>query len=104
MASREMRTRIRYAKTGSTVICSKSKRHPNGCLLSDGNFAVGKYTHSLRLASELADLRSGYANPHSLRENGFDRHLFQKQKAPEWVLTKTGISPTGNISTLAPGE
>ena len=28
-----------------------------------GNFAFGEYTSALRLASELADLRAGYANP-----------------------------------------
>ena len=31
------------------------------------NFAYGEYTHTLRLASELADLRAGYANSLPLR-------------------------------------
>ena len=30
----------------------------------DGYFAFGEYTHTLRLASELADHRVGCANPH----------------------------------------
>ena len=38
-----------------------SKKIPSGKkpLIKDGNFAFGEYTNSLRLASELADLRSG---------------------------------------------
>ena len=40
-----------------------------------GNFSRTEYTHALRLASELADLRVvGYANPYSnaLRLSAFD--------------------------------
>jgi len=39
------------------------------CLVEkNGNFAIGEYTHALRLASELAELRAGYANPYSVAE------------------------------------
>ena len=46
---------------------SKQKAHPMSGWAnpkSDGYFAFGEYTHTLRLASELADLRVGCANPH----------------------------------------
>ena len=32
-------------------------------IIQDGNFAFGEYLHTLRLASELADLRVADANP-----------------------------------------
>jgi hypothetical protein len=31
--------------------------------MSNGNFIKDEYTHTLRLESELSDLRVGYANP-----------------------------------------
>ena len=37
----------------------------------EGNFAVGEYTHVLRLTSELVDLRTGYANPISRGARGW---------------------------------
>ena len=52
--------------------CRLASRRRNGNLphkaaifasQSNGNFACGENTHALRLPSELADLRAGYANP-----------------------------------------
>ena len=34
------------------------------CEIEYGNFIVDEYTHTLRLESELSDLRVGYANPY----------------------------------------
>ena len=35
--------------------------------MSNGNFIKDEYTHTLRLESELSDLRVGYANPYRAR-------------------------------------
>ena len=45
-----------------------------------GNFITDEYTRTLRLASELSDLRVGYANPYSnaLRLSVFDVGTGQK--------------------------
>jgi len=45
-----------------------------------GNFITDEYTHTLRLESELSDLRVGYANPYSNapRLSAFDVGTGQK--------------------------
>ena len=53
-------------------LCGKQKGHPQGVSLLFGAegvvFTKGEDTHTLRLTSELVDLRVEYANPRSLRE------------------------------------
>ena len=39
--------------------------------LGRGVFTIGEDTHTLRLKSELFDLRVGYANPRAFWANGF---------------------------------
>ncbi len=41
---------------------------PKYCNVEYGNFITDEYTHTLRLKSELFDLRVGYANPYSKRK------------------------------------
>ena len=45
-----------------------------------GNFIKDEYTHSLRLESELSDLRSGYANPATTSQGEIPRTGHQKEK------------------------
>ena len=68
----------------------------------NGNFACGEDTLALRLPSELADLRAGYANPFPLRfayGSGFFLRVPQKRgllAAPFSVAPATGIEPITN--------
>ena len=41
----------------------------------NGYFAAGEYTHTLRLTSELVDLRVGYANPVLKAQGAFNTRL-----------------------------
>ena len=43
--------------------------------LGRGVFTIGEDTHTLRLKSELFDLRVGYANPRAFWANGFQDRL-----------------------------
>ncbi|MBQ7375102.1 MAG: hypothetical protein IJW61_03930 [Clostridia bacterium] len=47
---------------------------PKYCNAEYGNFITDEYTHTLRLESELSDLRVGYANPYpeNLGFSGWD--------------------------------
>ena len=72
------------------------------CFESYGYFAQKReYTHTLRLESELSDLRVGYANPcaHAEAVRFFDpaRGIGKKKSTTNVVLfflvTRTGIEP-----------
>ena len=48
-----------------------------------GNFITDEYTHTLRLESELSDLRVGYANPCDIRRCvRFLVRVTKKEKQP----------------------
>ena len=50
------------------------------CKVEYGNFSRAEYTHTLRLESELSDLRVGYANPATSSPGWIPRTGRQKEK------------------------
>ena len=48
--------------------------------MRNGNFSVGEDTHTLRLESELSDLRVGYANPATSSPGEIPRTSHKKRK------------------------
>ena len=107
---------IRLSKETRRLLCEaqiKRNKHPlwSACfflLVSQsqaksnsvcGNFITDEYTHTLRLESELSDLRVGYANPATLSPGEIHRTSHQKKNHPiqvriRWFLvTRTGIEP-----------
>ena len=70
MHRRALRSVLGLMSVRVTIPEKRNKHHFCGALFGDGyyyayngNFAFGEYTHTLRLESELSDLRVGYANP-----------------------------------------
>ena len=62
-----------FRKLKLSVICSWTKSK-----VANGNFACGEYTHDLPLASELAELRSGYVHPIRAADFVFHRRAIGK--------------------------
>lgn len=100
----------RARKPGDSVPAPK-RRTP--ILGGDGYFAFGEYTHGLRLASKLSDLRPGCANPCLRTSKISKRHgvvscanraiprLLQRESPPQsgWAFSleqATGIEPAAS--------
>ena len=98
------------AQTGRSRAAPK-RRTP--ILGGDGYFAFGEYTHGLRLASKLSDLRPGCANPCLRTSKISKRHgvvscanraipcLLQRESPPQsgWAFSleqATGIEPAAS--------
>ena len=62
-----------------------------------GNFSRAEYTHTLRLESELSDLRVGYANPSATVSRMGLRGVTKKEEHricdALFLVTPTGIEP-----------